>query len=77
MKCGVCGKKIETTFLGKLVGTKIKNKLLIVKIIKFFNAIKSSTRLIANNWRKLINLFWLIKLQNKLIFNFDKDFIFF
>lgn len=25
VKCDICGKKVETTFLGKLVGTIIKN----------------------------------------------------
>ena len=25
-KCDLCGEKIETTFLGKLIGTKIKDK---------------------------------------------------
>lgn len=26
MKCHICGKKVETTFLNKLVGTIIKDK---------------------------------------------------
>ncbi|MBC8501076.1 MAG: hypothetical protein ISS25_02850 [Nanoarchaeota archaeon] len=26
MKCDVCGKKVETTFLAKVVGSYIKNK---------------------------------------------------
>jgi len=26
MKCDICGKKIEKTFLGKIVGTYIKDK---------------------------------------------------
>ncbi|MBU1201494.1 MAG: hypothetical protein KJ583_01905 [Nanoarchaeota archaeon] len=26
MKCDVCGKKVETTFLGKIVGSYMKNK---------------------------------------------------
>ncbi len=26
MKCSICGKKIETTFLGKLVGTIVKDE---------------------------------------------------
>jgi len=25
-KCDLCGEKIETTFLGKILGTKIRNK---------------------------------------------------
>lgn len=26
MKCGICGKSIGTTFLGKIIGTYVKNK---------------------------------------------------
>ncbi|MFH1588959.1 MAG: hypothetical protein ABIB43_00120 [archaeon] len=26
MKCDVCGKKVETTFLNKVIGTYMKNK---------------------------------------------------
>jgi hypothetical protein len=26
MKCDICGKKVETIFLGKLLGSQVKNK---------------------------------------------------
>jgi transcriptional regulator NrdR family protein len=26
MKCSICGKKMETTFLGKILGTYVKKK---------------------------------------------------
>jgi len=26
MKCNICGKKVETTFLNKLIGTTMKDK---------------------------------------------------
>ena len=31
-KCTICGKKIETTFLNKLVGTMIRDKKVVDKI---------------------------------------------
>ena len=31
VKCGICGEKIETTFLGKIIGTEVKNKFVCSK----------------------------------------------
>jgi len=30
-KCDICGQKIETIFLGKLIGTQVKNKFVCSK----------------------------------------------